>query len=164
MAENLRTANIGEIVASSSPDDVLVAYGLGSCVAVCLFDPVARVGGMLHALLPAALNGNGANGTPTKFVDRGVPLLIDSVVKLGAEQRRLIARLCGGAHVLTAPGFDDALNIGSRNVLAAEQALQAAKVRIQAQATGGHVGRTVKLYVASGQVIVKSLGQEEEAI
>lgn len=160
MAEKLRTVSIGEMIVSDSPDDVLVAYGLGSCVAVCLSDPVIQVGGMLHALLPTAPNGRAA-GNLAKFVDQGVPLMIESILKMGARRSRLVAHLCGGSQMLTAPGFDDALNIGKRNVLAAELALQTAGLRIRAQDTGGNSGRTVKLYVGNAQLAVKTLGRGE---
>ena len=88
MIENLRSVPIGEIATSDSAKDVLVAYGLGSCVAVCLYDPVARVGGMLHALLPDAPGGaSSENGrdplSAARFVDRGAPLLIETLLKLG---------------------------------------------------------------------------------
>ena len=164
MAENLRTVSIGELIVSSAPEDVLIAYGLGSCVAVCVYDPVARVGGMLHALLPSASAANQADGTPAKYVDQGVPLLVDSILQHGAQRRRLVVRLAGGAQVLTIPGMDGALDIGKRNVRAAEETLQALGLRIHAQATGGNAGRTVKLYVANGQVTVKSLGQPEQLL
>ncbi len=164
MAENLRTVSIGEIVVSDVPEDVLIAYGLGSCVAVCLYDPVARVGGMLHALLPSTSAANRVDGTPAKYVDQGVPLLVDSVLQRGGLLSRLAVWLAGGGQVLSIPGFDQALNIGERNVLAAEAALRALGLRIQARATGGQVGRTVKLYVANGRVTVKTLGQPEQVL
>jgi chemotaxis protein CheD len=144
-----------------------VVYGLGSCVVVCLYDPLAHVGGMLHALLPGRAwsdNGNGHKGKPTKFVDRGLPLLVDTLVALGAQQRRLIAHLCGGAKMINAPGFDDTMNIGERNVLAAQTVLHVAGFRVKAEATGGQAGRTVKLHLANGQVTVKTLGQAEEIL
>ena len=166
-ANNLHAVPIGEIVISEDPEDVLVAYGLGSCVAVCLYDPVARVGGMLHALLPTAPsnNGRGNSGKPTKFVDQGTPLLIEALMRLGARRSRLIAQLCGGAKVLSAPGFEESeLSIGKRNVLAVESTLHAVGVPIRARRTGGCVGRTVRFYLANGQVTVKSLGQEEQVL
>ena len=165
MGDNLRSVSIGEITTSDSAQDVLVAYGLGSCVAVCLYDPVAQVGGMLHALLPtnpsSALSGNGHNPpSATRFVDQGTLLLINAVLKLGAQRSRLIAQLCGGAQTLSAPGFeDDMWNIGERNVRAAQNILCAKRIWIQARATGGSIGRTVRFYIADGRVTVKSLGQ-----
>jgi len=158
----MRTVSIGEMVASNDGDDVLVAYGLGSCVAVCLYDETARVGGMLHALLPAAPDGAGAQSMPTKFVQQGVPLLIRSVLGMGARTSRLVVQLFGGAQMLSAPGFKNSLNIGERNVQTAEAVLKAAGLRVRAQATGGQVGRTVRLQVADGQVVVKTRGKEQK--
>jgi len=164
VAEKLRPVPIGEMVATTDPADILVAYGLGSCVAVCLFDPLARVGGMLHALLPNPTWNDSATHKPTKFVDLGVPLLIDSLLVLGASPTRLITYLGGGARMLTIPVFNDSFNIGRRNVLAAERALQAAGLKIKAQATGGRAGRTIKLYMASGQLTVRMLGQGQQVL
>jgi chemotaxis protein CheD len=160
-SENIKPVSIGEMIVSKTPEDILVAYGLGSCVAVCLHDPVARVSGMLHALLPTMPKGDKTNGLPAKFVDQGIPLLLNAATALGAQRSRLLVHVCGGAQMLTAPGFNNTLNIGERNVAAASASLQAAGFSIKAQATGGHSGRTVKLYVASGQITVKTLGQGE---
>lgn len=164
MNENLRTVLVGEMVASADPDDVLVVYGVGSCVVICLYDPRVKVGGMLHALLPAPPRNDGRTAYPTKFVDQGVPLLVNTLVALGAKPGRLRAQLCGGAQMVTTPGFNDWLNIGQRNVLAAKTALRAAGLKVLAQATGGHRGRTVKLYLANGRVTMRMLGQEERDI
>ncbi len=162
MTENMRSVGIGEVITSDTPNDVLVAYGLGSCVAICLYDPVAQVGGMLHALLPTVPNGSTRAGNPLKFVDQGTPLLLMSLSKLGAKRTRLVAQLCGGAQALSAPGFenDDLSSIGTRNVLAAQAALSAMGIPIKAQATGGRIGRTVRLHIADGQVKIRSLGQD----
>ena len=164
MIENLRTVPIGEMAASADPEEVLVAYGVGSCVVVCLYDPLVQVGGMLHAMLPTSASGNNGSGKPSKFVDQGVPLLVDSLVALGAKARRLRAQLCGGTQMLARPASNRLPNIGRRNVEAAQQALQAAGLEVGAEATGGRAGRTVKFYTANGRVMVKSLGQEEVLI
>ena len=161
MAENVRTVSIGEMVVSNNPDDVLVAYGLGSCVAICMYDRSTGVGGMLHALLPSAPDGPSGQGTPTKFVTQGVPQLLAGMTRMGANPSRLIVQVYGGAHMLAAPGFKNALNIGERNVQAAESALKAAGLQVRHQDTGGQAGRTVRLHVADGQVVVKTRGQEE---
>ena len=164
LVENLRSVPIGGIVVSDSPGDVLVAYVVGSCVAICLYDQEARLGGMLHALLPTAPNDK-ARSQPAKFVDQGLPMLIDALQKLGGEPSQFVAQLCGGAQVLDAPGFDNKLlTIGERNVRAAEKGLEAAGVRQNGRATGGTVGRTVRLYIADGQVTLRSLGQGETPI
>jgi chemotaxis protein CheD len=119
---------------------------------------------MLHALLPSAPDGPGGQQTATKFAQQGVPVLVASVLKLGANPARLVVQLFGGAHMLSAPGFRSSLNIGQRNVQAAELALKAAGLRVHHQVTGGQVGRTVRLSMADGQVVVKTRGQEEQIL
>jgi chemotaxis receptor (MCP) glutamine deamidase CheD len=119
---------------------------------------------MLHALLPAAVNGDKGTGSLARFVDRGIPLLIDALLDRGAIRSRLTAYLCGGARMFADPGLDDLASIGERNVLAAQAALQDAGIGIAAQATGGHIGRTVKLHIATGLVSVRAVGQGERAL
>ncbi len=175
--QNFRPAMIGEMIVSNDPDDVLVVYGIGSCVVVCLYDPIMRMGGILHALLPTTpdftldkpkyledIGDSNIYGNLAKFVDKAIPILIDSLEAQGASPFRLVAQLCGGARILTAPGFKDSLNIGERNIIAAKTALQTAGITIKAEAIGGYTGRTVKLYIANGQVTVKTLGQEEQEL
>lgn len=164
MGKNVRVVPIGKMVVSDVLDDVLVAYGLGSCVVICLYDPMARTAGMLHALLPTAADENRGRNDPTRFVDRGTPLLVDALLGLGARRRRLTAYLCGGAQMIVAPGFEDSLNIGKRNLRAARVALQAAGLQVRAQDIGGHIGRTVRLYVATGQVTVRTAERGEQVL
>ena len=162
--ENVRVTHIGEVLASSTPGDVLVAYGVGSCVVICMHDPVARVGGMLHALLPAAADGSEGTGSCARFVDQGIPLLIDALLGQGAASSRLNVYLCGGARMFADPGLDDLASIGERNVLAAEVALQSAGLGIVAQATRGHTGRTVRFSIATGLVSVRAVGESERVL
>jgi chemotaxis protein CheD len=159
---NARTVSIGELAVSSDPEDILVAYGVGSCVAICMYDESTHKGGMLHALLPTAPAGN--NRKSTKFVDQGIPLLVESLMELGARRGQLTAYICGGARVLNAAGFANALDTGQRNVETAGLTLQAAGIPLAAQAIGGEVGRTVKLFIENGQVTVRSVGQREVPI
>jgi chemotaxis protein CheD len=160
----MRAVSIGEMVVSSDPNDVLIAYGLGSCAAVCLYDPVRGMGGMVHSLLPAAPQGNGTDKSSAKFVDHGVPMLIEELVKRGAQRIRLVASLCGGAQMISTPGISDTLNIGARNIAAAEAVLKDANIPLRARATGGKIGRTFKLRIEDGLVTVKSAGQAEQPL
>lgn len=162
--ENLRAAPIGEMIVSATPDEVLIAYGLGSCVAICLYDPVARVGGILHALLPTPTTESRVNGRPTKYVDRGIALLLESMFKHGAKRFRLMTYLCGGAKMVTTTGFEDQLNIGERNIVAAREAFETHRLQLRAEAIGGAAGRTVKLYIATGKVTVRTLRGGEQVL
>lgn len=164
MADNVRSVSIGEIVVSRVASDVLVAYGLGSCVSVSVFDPKRRVGGMLHALLPTSSGKGDAALHPEKFVNLGVPLLLEQVEKLGAMRSRLIIRVSGGAHMLSAPGIKNTLNIGDRNVEATHTVLSNLNLKIAAEETGGNAGRTAKLYMATGEVTIRTMGQKERPL
>ncbi len=124
----------------------------------------------MHALLPTSPRGGQINAVPAKFVDRGVPLLLDSLVDLGARRTRVAATLCGGAQLLSRNGRGGQTDrngrpaIGKLNILAAEVALQSAGLWIRARATGGKTGRTVRFYMDSGRVTIKSLDRGERVL
>lgn len=130
--------------------------GLGSCVAIILYDPVARVGGLAHVLLPTeAMSRDRSN--PAKFPATVVPILLDRMRDLGAIGNRLRAKIVGGASMfgnLIPPG---GVNIGERNVVAVRQVLAGAKIPIVAEDTGSDYGRSVYLNVADGAVEVRSV-------
>ena len=159
MPDNTLAVGLGEIKVSRQPEDVLVAYGLGSCVGVGAYDPVARVAGLLHAVLPERTNG--AEEFSPKFVDSGIPALLKELERAGAIRRRLIIRIAGGANMLLAPGFKQTFNIGDRNVAATRATLASLGLPIRGEAVGGQTGRTVRLLVSSGRMTVKVLGTGE---
>jgi chemotaxis protein CheD len=159
MLDNTLAVGLGEIKVSRQPEDVLVAYGLGSCVGIGVYDPVARVAGLLHAVLPERTNG--ADALSPKFVDSGIPALLKELEHMGAIRRRLIIRIAGGANMLLAPGFKQSFNIGDRNVAATRVTLANLGLPIRGEAVGGQTGRTVRLLVGSGRMTVKVLGTGE---
>jgi chemotaxis protein CheD len=120
----------------------LVAYGLGSCVAICLFDPVAGVAGMAHVVLPGADPGDQPN---PKFAGSALPALMREMTALGAGRdiRRFHARLVGGAQVLALGGGGSLPRIGDKNAEAVRQALRKAAIPVRAEDLGGGAGRTV---------------------
>jgi len=130
--------------------------GLGSCVAIVLYDAVARVGGLAHVLLPSeAMSRDRSN--PAKFPTTAVPLLIDEMRRLGADMERIRAKIVGGASMfgnLLPPG---GVNIGERNIAAVRTVLAGARVPIDAEDTGSDYGRSVYLSVGDGRVEVRSL-------
>jgi chemotaxis protein CheD len=157
-----RTIGLGHWAVAQG-DGRLACLGLGSCVAVVLDDRQARVGGMIHVVLPTpALSRDHSN--PARFAETAVPLLIGEVVRAGAVRGRLRARLAGGASLfaaLTAPGT---VQIGQRNVNACRTALAAAGIDVVAAAVGGELGRSVWYDVASGIVTVRSVGHAPEQL
>jgi len=148
------TVGIGELAVSDRPGDVIVTHALGSCVAVCLWDPDRQVAGMIHVLLPEArINPQRAAEQPAAFADAGIPLLFQAAYKLGAVKGRLRVRLVGGAEVA---GEGGTFNIGRRNVLAAKNVLWRNGVLIEKEEVGGRTVRTVHLAVGGGSVQVTS--------
>jgi len=116
---------------------------------------------MLHALLPHAHDPARAARTPTRFVEQGVPLLLDAVLGHGARRLRLQASLCGGARIIQGAAFDGQLNIGRHNVRTATAVLETLRIPIQARDTGGTHGRTIRLYLATGKVVVGTMRGEK---
>jgi chemotaxis protein CheD len=159
MPDSSLPVGLGEIKVSREPDVVLVAYGLGSCVGVGVYDPVAHVAGLLHAVLPERTNGTDV--LSPKYVDSGIRALLKEMEQAGAVRRHLIIRIAGGANMLQAPGFKQTFNIGDRNVAATRATLATLGLPLRAEAVGGQTGRTVRLLVASGRMTVRVLGTGE---
>lgn len=152
------SVGLGEIHVTGDPDAVLICYGLGSCIAVSAFDPVARVGAMAHIVLPAS--NNGANALlPAKFADRGIPLTVEKMEKAGAQRSRIMIKMAGGAKMLHGVKAGSILDIGERNIVAVSQAMHAMGLRIQAQDVRGDWGRCLWLYIGSGLTRVKTAEQ-----
>jgi chemotaxis protein CheD len=138
---------IGEFAAAMGPHS-LMTHALGSCVAICLWDPLCRVAGMIHYLLPeSALNLERARVQPAAFADTGVPMLFEAVSRFGASHNRLEVKLFGGARI----GRSD-FAIGQQNVAAAHALVSRRGLRVRAEATGGTDARTIALSVATGKV------------
>lgn len=150
---------LGEIKVARSSGQV-VAYGLGSCVGVVAYDPVAQAGGIAHVMLPEG-GATRASELPGRYADDGIDNLFASLETIGAEKSRLKVSIGGGAQMLTAPGLTDKFNIGSRNVEKVREVLRLQGIRIRGDSTGGHAGRTVVLDVATGEVTVRKVGDKE---
>jgi chemotaxis protein CheD len=137
-------------------DSVIVTVGLGSCVAVLLHDPVARVGGLAHVLLPSpALSRKDTNAA--KFPQTAVPRLLELMGQQGANVRRVTARLVGGASMFASLAAPGTIQMGERNLVACRQTLHQQGVALTGQATGGDYGRTVRLWVVDGRVEVSTV-------
>jgi chemotaxis protein CheD len=146
---------IGEFAVSDKSGDLIVTHALGSCVAICLFDPVAKVAGLLHILLPEArINPTRAADQPAAFADTGIPLLFETAYRQGAQKKRCVVHLIGGAEMTTTSESGGTFNIGRRNILAAKNTLWKNGVLIRGESVGGTLVRTVNLAVAGGRIQV----------
>ncbi len=143
---------------SNRYEDVLVTYSLGSCVGLSLYDPVANVGGMIHCMLPLSkIDPAKAQGNPCMFTDTGVAKLLQAVFDLGADRRRLVAKVAGGANLLDEKGL---FKIGERNHTVVRKMLWKNNVMVGAEDVGGSASRTMHLYMDSGRTTIKSGGKE----
>ena len=150
---------IGEYAVSDRPEETIITAALGSCVAVCLWDPVAGVAGMLHFLLPdMRSNPVRAKEEPAAFADSGIPLLFRAAYEKGAVKKQCDVWLIGGAD-MTGNGQQAMVNMGQRNVIAARSILWRNGIMIRGEAVGGNSPRTVTLAVADGQITVKADGR-----
>jgi len=157
----VKAAGLGQIVVSDNPSETLVAYGLGSCIGVVGYDGRAEVGGLLHALLPQHRNGDLNHA---KFVDTGIPLLVQKMEELGASRRNTVWYVVGGAQMLTAPGLEDSFQIGRNNADIALRRMAELRLRVKASDVGGSAGRTVRLDMSDGAVYLRTLGQKERVL
>jgi chemotaxis protein CheD len=137
-------------------DDVLITVGLGSCVAILLHDPAAKVAGLAHVLLPSpALSRKDSN--PAKFPQTAVPKLLELMAARGARPRRMTARLAGGASMFAGLAAPGTIQMGERNVVACRLTLHQAGLPLVGEATGGDYGRTVRLWAADGRVEISTV-------
>jgi chemotaxis protein CheD len=137
-------------------EGTLVTIGLGSCVAIVLYDDIARVAGMAHVLLPSQEMSRDRT-MPGKFPGTAVPVLVAEMRALGADVQRLRAKIVGGASMFRNLLAGGGVNIGERNVSAARDALGAAGIPIVAEDTGLDYGRSVAVFADDGRVEVRSL-------
>lgn len=136
-------------------DGSIVSHGLGSCVAIVLYDAAARVAGLAHVLLPNEKYSRDRS-RPAKFAESAVPHLVTEMRRVGASGS-LTARLVGGASMFGALLSGSGVNMGERNVSAARAALARARIPLVAEDVGGDYGRSVALCVASGSLVVRSV-------
>lgn len=143
---------IAELRIARAPT-ILKAFGLGSCLAITLYDPVERIGGLAHSLLPQA-RARDPQDPPAKCVDTAIHLMIDELAQAGADATRLQARIAGGANVFEAGEVTLLNSVGMRNARSARETLAALGIPLVGAEVGGNRNRSVEFHLASGQLLV----------
>jgi chemotaxis protein CheD len=147
---------VADLKVSNRPQDVLVTHALGSCIGVAIYDPEARVGGLLHYMLPeSSLDLDRALENPCTFADTGIPQLFRQCYQLGAKKYRLRVKVAGGSQVL---GGQEHFQIGRRNYAALRRIFLRNNVLIDQEDVGGCKARTLFLDIATGRTWVKTTG------
>ena len=137
-------------------DDILVTHALGSCLGLMIYDPMAKVGGLLHAMLPLSkINPEKAANNPYMFVDLGVPRLFKEIYRMGGEKSRMVVKAAGCGQPL---GKNEIFKIGERNFTVLKKLLWKNNVLLTAEDVGGPSGRTVHFDITTGEVKISSNG------
>ena len=147
---------LGEIKVTKNPETVLTCLGLGSCIGVAIYDPHNKVAGMSHIVLPGDPLRNPEPSA--KYALYSIPMLLDLLIKQGADLKRLIIKLAGGAHMILTVGASNMFKIGESNLEATVRALTQTGLAPSNTDVGGNKGRTLKLYAGTGKVLVSTIG------
>lgn len=160
MSKRRIIVNVSDCRVSKNLVDVLATYSLGSCIGVCLYDPMVHIGGMLHYQLPnSTMDPDRAKDKPFMFADSGMNIMVKKLVSMGAVKKRMQVKIVGGATMDTGPkGFD----IGKRNYLAIRKILWKNGMFIDAEDVGGSSPRNIYMNIANGSVTVRSNSLEKD--
>ncbi len=150
--------DVADMKISREPEEILVAPSLGSCIGVVLYDPLVKVGGLLHYMLPdSSLDPSRAQENPLIFADTAFPLFLDEVLRLGARRAGLVVKVAGGAQIMG----DSFFKIGKKNYVVLRNILWEQGLSITEEHVGGTVNRTLRLEIGTGRVTVKIPGFKE---
>lgn len=154
------SVGIGDMKISYSQHEILITYSLGSCIGLTLYDPVAKVGGLVHTMLPLSKQDpEKAKKNPYMYTDTGVQGLIQELFNIGATRRNLVAKVAGGAKLLDEKGL---FRIGERNYTVLRKVLWKNDILINAEDVGESKSRTMILYMDNGRTTIRSAGVEVE--
>jgi chemotaxis protein CheD len=156
----VHVVGISDFYVSNDADDVLITYSLGSCIGVVMYDPAAKVGGMIHYMLPLSkISPDKAKTKPAMFADTGITLLLNKVFRMGADKKHLIVKAAGGSELLDQ---NKIFNIGERNYLILRKIMWKNNILIKSADVGKNASRTMKLEMATGRVTIKTANREAE--
>ncbi len=143
-----------------SPDGI-TTLGLGSCVGIAIRDPITKIGGLAHIMLPDSSSMRNSGTNIAKFADTGIRELVERMEKLGASRSRMVAKIAGGATMFSFGSKSDIMQVGERNAAASREALKQLGIPLLAEDTGKNYGRTVIFYPETGNYVIKAVGKQE---
>lgn len=156
---------IADLKTCVSPNGVMT-LGLGSCVGIAIRDPMLKIGGLVHIMLPDSKAITTGQHNIAKFADSGIEELVRQLERMGARRIRMVAKIAGGAMMFnfqSGSGVSVA-QVGDRNAEASRAKLHELKIPILAQDTGANYGRTVIFYPETGAFHIRAVGRPEKII
>ena len=152
---------ISELVVSEG-DDTLKSYGLGSCLAIALYDPDREIGGLAHVMLPDGDAAENSDRKPGKYADTAIRALLRRMVEQGANYTAVEAKIAGGSDMFEFESFGE--GVGQRNITAAKEELDKLGVPLVAEDIGGEHGRTVEFTPGTGSLVVKTAADNVKGV
>lgn len=142
-------------------EGVLITYALGSCIGISFYDPMIKLGALLHIMLPEKSQ---TDSNVFKFADSGIRETLRKLYAFGAVKGRLVCKIAGGAKMFEMKGPGGLGNIGDRNAQNVKRVLTAEGLRVVSEDTGANYARTMLLNVATGQVYIRTAGKPERLL
>lgn len=145
--------------------EALTTLGLGSCIGACIYDPVTKIAGMVHYMLPDSTRIKN-NENIAKFGDTGIVETVKRMERMGADRKRMVAKIAGGAKMFAISSTSklSSLNVGDNNIEAAKKIFNELGIKIIAEDTGLNYGRTIEFYAEDGKLLIKAVGKEPKVI
>lgn len=159
MAFDLINVGIADMAIAVSPNTLRTI--LGSCIGTCIYDPKLKIGGMSHIMLPSSKK---PSNNLKKYADTAIPLMIDEMIKLGAQKERLVAKLAGGATMFKHSENSLMGEIGKNNIVSVREILAVMKIPVLSEEVGGDFGRTIDFYLETGELKIKTIGKDPKII
>lgn len=153
---NIIKVGMADLQSSRHPC-ILTTLGLGSCVGIALYEPVRKVVGLAHIMLPSSQQAKN-NSNIAKFADTAIARLVEDMTAIGASRSHIVAKLAGGAQMFSFNDASEMLRIGARNVSASKEMLQLLRIPIIAEDTGGNYGRTIEISSEYGKLMIRTIG------
>lgn len=143
-------------------EGILITYALGSCIGVSFYDPMIKLGALLHIMLPE--KSGAKDGNIYKFADTGIRETLRKLSAFGATKSRMVCKIAGGAKMFEMKGGGGLGNIGERNAQNVKRILMSEGLRVHSEDVGANYARTMLLDVATGQVYIRSAGRPEKVL
>lgn len=139
--------------------NVIATYALGSCVGICLYDKHTKIGGLSHIMLPESSMFTTSEINRMKFADTAVVDLVQALIRIGADRKRLTAKIAGGAKMFEVQAGSPMGTIGERNINSVKNILHSLRIPIIGEDTGLNYGRTVYFDLETGIMKVQALSR-----